>query len=308
MARRPKLLFVGDVNVDLTLSGLEGPLALDREVFCEGCRATLGGSTALAAAAFARLGGEADICGLVGEDEYGELARRELAAAGVGTGLLRAAGGERTGLTVNLVRASTRTQATFRGSLASFDGAAAFSARLRDYAHLHISGVYGTPRFVPRVAELLRAAREAGATASLDTQWDPSEDWGPIAEWLPLLDVLFANEDEARSIARRLGSGARDAEEASAFLAGRTALPFVKLGPRGALVGGRRVAPFPIEVLDPTGAGDACAAAFLLASKVEGLAVEDAARFACAAGAIACTYAGGLSGELDAGRVRALAL
>ena len=306
MAGRRRLLFAGDVNADLVLSGLEAPPALDREVFCSGCRAALGGSTALAAAAYARLGGEADICGLLGEDDYGRLARDELSRAGVGIGLLGMEGGERSGLTVNLVRGATRTQVTFRGSLAAFDGGGAFP-RLGDYAHLHVSGAYGMPRFLPRVAELFRAAREAGASVSLDTQWDPSGAWEKVEEWLPLLDYLFVNEDEALSIARRLGGAARGAAEAACFLSSLTACPIVKLGPEGALAGGRAIAPFPVEVLDPTGAGDTFAAAFLLASVAEGRPLAEAASFACAAGALACTYLGGASDELDAGRVRALA-
>jgi len=311
---RRRVLFAGDANVDLILSGLASPPAEDREVFCRGFETTLGGSTAIAAAAYARLGGKAEFCGLVGKDEYGELVRSRLAEAGAGISMLRASRESGTGVTVNLARASTRTQITYPGTLAIMDESAAALGRLGRCAHLHISGAYGTPRFLPRIAELLRAARGAGLSTSLDTQWDPSELWPGLDEWLPLLSYLFVNEDEAASIARLLGGkgGAgsrekRDAAENWRVLAGRTACPIVKLGARGAYAGGKAYAPLEVEVVDATGAGDTFAAGFIFATVEEGKGLDEAMSFAQAAGALACTYAGGASAALRAERVRGMA-
>lgn len=302
-----RVLFAGDANADIILSGLAGPPQEDREVFCEGFAVILGGSTTLAAAAYARLGGQAEFCGLVGDDEYGALVADELSSAGVGISLLRRSGSERTGVTVNLVRASTRTQVTYPGSLATVDESEAIIAALPGFSHLHISGVYGTPRFLPKIACVLAAARAAGLTTSLDTQWDASEEWRCADEWLPLLSYLFVNEDEARSLASRLrGSAVRGEDEAWAVLAERTACPIVKLGPRGAYAGGAAYPAFSVKAIDSTGAGDTFAAAFLLAVVGEAKALPEALSFAQAAAAVACTYTGGASPLLTAARVKEL--
>ena len=68
-----RVLFAGDANVDFQLTGLAGEPREDREVFCDDFLATLGGSTTIAAAAYARLGGSCDFCGLVGDDANGRL-------------------------------------------------------------------------------------------------------------------------------------------------------------------------------------------------------------------------------------------
>jgi ribokinase len=308
---RPRLLFAGDANVDLILSGLASPPQEDREVFCEGYAAALGGSTTIAAAAYARLGGRADFCGMVGDDANGRLARRALSEAGVGLGLLRMNRGATTGVTVNLSRASTRTQVTYRGSLSEVDESETILRSLGRYSHLHISGPYGTPAFLPRIEGVLKAAKESRLTSSLDTQWDPSERWEGAEKWLPLLTYLFVNEAEADSLARRLGGEtARDAareaggdEAAWEPLARSTACPIIKLGPRGVFASGTLHPPFSVEVVDPTGAGDAFAAAFLFATLERGLGFEEALRFAQAAGALACTFIGGSSSAFSAAGV-----
>jgi Sugar kinases, ribokinase family len=293
---RKAVLFAGDANADIILSGLERPLQEDREVFCEGFAPALGGSTTIAAAAYARLGGKAGFCGLVGGDEYGRLVRSELSAAGVSTRLLRVSRAERTGVTVNMVHASTRTQVTFPGTLATVDESRVIMAAIPRFSHLHVSGIYGTPAFRPRLASLFIAARSAGLSTSLDTQWDSSEAWSGVEAWLPSLSYLFVNEDEALSLARKLrGSCVSGCEEAWSILADKTACPIVKLGSRGAYAAGRAFPPFLVSVVDPTGAGDSFAAGFLFATLDRGLDLVDALRFAQASGATACTYAGGAS-------------
>jgi sugar/nucleoside kinase (ribokinase family) len=101
------------------------------------------------------------------------------------------------------------------------------------------------------------------------------------------------NEDEAVSMTRKAS-----VEEAYDELADRTASPVIKRGPRGAFAAGRRFPAFPVQVKDPTGAGDSFAAGFLYATKEKAMEFEDAVRFGCAAGAVCCTFEGGVSAEL----------
>jgi len=295
------VLFIGDVNLDILLSGLESPVRPDREVFCGGYGRALGGSTALAAAAYARLGGKSAFCGLVGDDEDGRFAASRLRAAGVDLSMLRSSADAPTGVTVNLAFGHERSQVTCRGTLALMDESRAALDSLPAFAHLHVSGPYGMPKFLPRVANLLSASKSAGKTLSLDTQWDPSERWEGLREWLPSLDLLFVNEHEAASI-----TGKPDPEDAWSALSELTPCPIVKLGAAGAFAAGRRFPGIEVDVADTTGAGDTFAAGFLFARLSLGADLGGSARFAVAAGAVACTWPGGDDDRLTRGAVEGL--
>src|SRR5207244_6179648 len=107
---------------------------------------------------------------------------------------------------------------------------------------------------------LLAGARAAGATTSLDTNWDPSGRWGGDTWlWAALAqaDLLLPNEAEALAL-----SGQPDLAGAVRVLAGPggAARVAVKRGARGALCadrgGGRQVSLPPVTPVDDTGAGD----------------------------------------------------
>jgi ribokinase len=77
-----------------------------------------------------------------------------------------------------------------------------------------------------------------------------------------------------------------------------------RMGPTRAYADGRAFLARKVAVVDPTGAGDTFAAAFIYASVEEGAALADALPFAQAAGAVACGYAGGVSPLLTRDSVR----
>jgi len=64
-----KTLFVGDINVDLMLGGMQSPPMTDREVVCRTFKVTMGSSAVIAACAYAALGGKASFIGLAGKDD-----------------------------------------------------------------------------------------------------------------------------------------------------------------------------------------------------------------------------------------------
>jgi sugar/nucleoside kinase (ribokinase family) len=287
------VLFVGDLNVDLLLTGLESAPEEDREVFCSGRSRALGGSTAVAAAAYARLGGTASMAALVGADEDGVFLRGRLAAAGVDCSRIASTSAVGTGLTVNLVRGNTRTQVTYPGALANFAPDKTLFAGA-GFRHLHVSGPYGQASLRPVLAGLLKAARGTGMSLSLDTQWDPEGRWEGLETWLPLVDYLFVNAGEAKAI-----TSASDAAAAATRLHALTANPVVKLGGAGALFRGLHRPARAVRVVDTTGAGDTFAAGFLAGLFVEGRNPEGALDWALAAGSLACTWVGGDSDSLD---------
>jgi ribokinase len=295
------ILFAGDGNIDLQFTGLASLPLTDKEVMCSEFAATVGGSTTICAVAYTTLGGRAEFCGLFGSDDNGRLMERLLREAGVGLSLLRVTDESATGVTANLVYESTRTQITFPGTLSIVDETDTIIREIHRFRHIHLAGIFPLARFLPRIVEVLRAAREAGVTSSITTQWDPSQEWKQLDEWLPLLTWLFVNEEEARSITRRTSI-----EDAYRDLAGRTASPLITMGAAGAYAGGRIIPGVKVRVRDTTGAGDSFAAGFLYAVEGRGMRFDEAVRYACAAGALSCTYTGGVSAELKDERVRAL--
>jgi len=304
------VLFVGDANLDLILSGLGKKPQEDKEVFCNECQWTLGGSCTLTAAAFARLGGTCDFCGLIGDDTNGYLVRDSLLEAGVGVSLLRMEPSKKTGLTVNIIQGRNRTQITYQGCLSEVDETKTITEELENYRHLHLSGIYGTKKFLPKIKEVLVNAKKHNLTVSLDTQWDATEEWDYIEQWLPYIDWLIINEDEARSISYRLGldeDASQSIELTWEFLQIKTPSPIIKMGKQGAFAHGNIYHPCDVDkIVDTTGAGDSFAAAFIYAIVEAGYDFEKAMVLAQAGGALACTFVGGYSPRFSLPAVEAL--
>jgi sugar/nucleoside kinase (ribokinase family) len=287
-----KVLFVGEINVDVMMGGMPTPPIVDREVPSKTWDVVMGGSTMLCACAYASLGGDASFAGLAGKDEYGDFMLRGMREFGLKADLVQRSTEVRTGVTVNMISGNTRTQATYPGTIEEYDGTGLDEASLSRFDHVHFAGLYLETKLRPHLTRILETARRLGVTVSVDPQWDSTEQWEYMDEWLPLLTYLFVNEDEAVSITK-----AACPEQALEALAARTKCALVKLGKEGALalvdgkveqVRGREVKP-----VDTTGAGDSFDAGFLYATLEKGMPLLDAVRFANATAARSCLFVGG---------------
>jgi ribokinase len=286
------VVFLGDLNVDMIMDGLQGVPTPDHEIGCSSFDIVMGASCCIAAAAYARLGGAASVCGLSGTDDLGAFMRARLAEAGVKTGLVSRDPARKTGVTVNLVQENGRSQVTFPGAMGAFSTAHIPAGLFRRARHLHIAGVYQALSLIPDIASVLARAADAGATTSLDCQWDPTERWENLDAWLPRVDWLFVNEQEARSM-----TGEAEPQRALRALAARTRRPVLKAGSAGAWVmdgnGELHVPGQAVTVVDTIGAGDTFDAGFLFAVIEKDMETGPAARFANAAAARSCTFRGG---------------
>jgi sugar/nucleoside kinase (ribokinase family) len=139
-------------------------------------------------------------------------------------------------------------------------------------------------------------ARAAGATTSIDPNWDPTERWnGGLTQALDRTDVFLPNRQEATSIART-----SSVDEAVRALLRHAGLVVVKEGERGAVAsrGGELVAVPALTVVpvDTTGAGDAFDAGFL-AMWLDGAPLERCLAFANASGALSTLGVGGTAAQ-----------
>jgi sugar/nucleoside kinase (ribokinase family) len=293
MAKK-KVLFLGEINVDLMLGGLESFPIRDREISCQSFEITVGSSTAICACAYSSLGGDTSFMGLAGADAYGDFMVKGMNDFGIDTAHVVRTSEVKTGVTVNLIHENSRTQVTYPGTISAFRQADIELAVLGSFDHVHLAGLYLQHALRPSVEAILREARARGATTSLDPQWDATEKWDYMDRWLPLLDYFFVNADEASSIA-----GINDPEAACLELSKRTAFAVVKDGARGVIFCSngavKRVPAIPVQVVDTTGAGDSFNAGFLYGRLDRNLTIEEALRFGTGVAARSCTFVGGVN-------------
>lgn len=285
-------LFIGDINVDVMMGGLECFPIPDREISCASFDVALGSSAVIAACTYAALGGQVAFLGLAGRDDYGDFMLKGMKEFGIDVSPVVRTDIVKTGVTVNLIHGGQRTQVTYGGTIPELDGAPINQDTFARFGHVHFAGPYLQTKLRPHITRLLKIARECGLTTSLDPQWDATEKWEFIDQWLPLLDYFFPNADEARSITR-----CATAEEACRNLSGRTSRVIVKTGKDGAMLmdSGNllTVRPPQIKIVDTTGAGDALDSGFLYAVQMRKMPLRDALRFGVATASRSCTFVGG---------------
>ena len=289
-----KVLFVGDINVDVLMGELESLPVVDKEITCQSFDIAVGSSAVICAAAYASLGGNSSFLGLAGQDDYGEFMIKSMRELGINTDLVRRTDKVRTGVTVNLIHQSTRTQVTYPGTISEFDGAGVGEHDFSGFDHVHFAGPYLQTKFRPELVRLLKMAAAKGITTSLDPQWDPKARWEFMDLWLPELAYLFVNEGEAMSITK-----AMTVEDAARQLAGRTKCAVVKAGRDGAIIFAEgkmlRSAARSVKVVDTTGAGDCFDAGFLYGIFEKGLPAAEAMKIGNATGSRSCMFSGGVA-------------
>ena len=308
-ARGVDLVVVGDCNPDvLVLGGDVTPSFGQQEKLVESISIVVGGSAAITAVAAARLGLSVELVAAVGADPAGQFMLRELSREGVGTAAIAVRGDVPTGMTVALSRGTDRAILTALGAVASLTTRDVPTALLARARHVHICSYFLLEHSLgPGLAAMLAAARAAGATTSLDTNWDPAGKWGDghLPATLAQTDVLLPNETEALRIA-----GEPTLQAAAGALAAQGPRLVVKLGERGVLcVAGpvwHRAELPPVTPVDATGAGD-CFNAGLIGGLLRGLALPEAAALGCAVGALSIRAAGGTAGCPDLASALALA-
>ena len=298
-----KILVIGELNVDLIVSGLPTLPALGRELTCSGFSRALGSSSAIFARALAGLGAPLDFMGKVGDDDNGRFMLAQLHEVGIGTQGVVVDPGVQTGVTISLTYPDEKAQITYQGSIADYRLSDVNLDALSRYAHLHMASMYLQTGLQPAFPLLLRRAQEVGLTTSLDPGWDPDERWDRVLfDALSAVDVLFVNEHEAKAIAKTAS-----VSQAATNLAHYVGTVVVKLVPRGALLADAEdlleSPALPVPVVDTTGAGDSFDAGFLYKYIVAGSAKSEALRFANACGALAVTRVGGASSVPSAAEV-----
>lgn len=300
---RSGVVIVGSVTADVTTFSTRLP-ARGETILGDQFTLMLGGKGANQAVAAGRSGARTSFVGCVGDDLFHDLVVDGLGDAGVDLEHLRTVPGP-TGI------AHIRVDASAQNDIVMVPLAnAALSAEQIDAALAALApttSVLLTQLETPSAltAHITARGREHGMTVILDPAPAaplPDEVWRSI-------DIVTPNETEASLL-----SGIEVTDAASAAEAGRWFLDrgvgaaVITLAGQGSCVvtaeGSTVVAPFPVEAVDTTAAGDAYAG-YLGAALANGSTLSDAVRLATAAGALAVTKQGAspslpLRAEVDA--------
>jgi sugar/nucleoside kinase (ribokinase family) len=287
------VIVLGDCNPDLVLHGGDvEPQFGQVERVVERAELTIGGSAAIMACGAARLGLRTGLVSVVGDDAFGRFMLGELEERDVDVSGVVVDATATTGVSVVLVKDDDRAMLTALGSIAALSAAHVDRGLLSSARHVHVSSFFLLHALRPDLPPLLRGAREAGATTSVDPNWDPGEAWDSgLRDVLSETDVLFVNEEEALRVA-----SAESVEVAARELAREVGTVVVKRGAAGALAveGDHLVqAPArPVDAVDAIGAGDSFDAGFISAL-LSGRSLAERLAFANACGALSMRAAGG---------------
>jgi fructokinase len=311
-AQRP-VLAMGEILIDFIVADGAASLAA-AETFV----ARAGGAPANAAVALARLGVPSAFCGVTGDDPFGAKLRQELAAEDVDTTRLRATGDAAT--TLAYAWKDERGNGHFwllRGADTSLSPADAEAAGIADLSALVVGSVaLAAEPSRSAVERAIALAHAANVPVVFDVNLRPTL-WGRLQDAAERIETVIGRSDLVKlslDDARGLFG--------VAITPGEALERVLRLGPRAAVLTDgdqgcwlataehpavQHVPAFPVDAVEPTGAGDAFTAAIVARMLESGLVspTMNDVRYAAAAGALATTRRGAWEGlptgaQLDA--------
>lgn len=220
-----------------------------------------GGSAANTANGIANLGVSTTYIGMVGNDELGDFYEKDMKENNISTHIFRSPD-MATGLALALVsKDGERTFATHLGAAVTLSADNINETLLEGYDYLHIEGYLISNNEL--FNKIIDCAKKCGVKISIDLA-----SYNVVEENLEYLktvckgvEIIFANEDEARAFTQK------DAEAALDEIAEYANIAVVKIGAKGSLIkhNGQkmRIEETKRNKIDTTGAGDMYAGGFL---------------------------------------------
>ena len=255
---------LGDLNLDIILSGLEGLPSFGEETLASGCVMKPGGSAANVAIMLAVNDCPVRLFAQVGNDQAGKFLLQDLLTFGIDTETISVSKQGATGLTVSLTFPKDRMYITHPGIVRTTSRKHLVDRYIEPHTHLHLTSYFLQAALRREIGTILRSAKTAGMSTSLDPGGDTNGQWdiSDLREHLQFLDYFMPNSDEIRAMT--------DRDEVHAALRAfpeKAQATIVKAGAHGALTryhGEIEEYPaIPVNVLDTTCAGDCFDAGFL---------------------------------------------
>lgn len=284
----PKILVAGSLNADLVVRAPRFPRP-GETISGEDLQVIPGGKGANQAVAAARLGADVSMLGRVGRDNFGDFLINNLKLNKVDTRLVQRDDAS-TGAAIIVVDANGQNSIVLSpGANRKVASTDVERASFQDFSLLLLQLEIPTPT----VFSAARRAKANGVRILLNPA--PAKELPD--ELIALADFLIPNETELSLLTGREVTDLPSAEAAARKLRERGAQNvIVTLGSKGALIVTAEevthVDAFPVNVADTTAAGDAFIGGFATKLLESASSLEDAARYACACGALAATKFG----------------
>ncbi len=290
---KPVITVVGSFAVGMTLRTQRMPVFGETLVGSDFDMGP-GGKGSNQAVGVARLGAEAHLAGIIGDDRLGEIAIDLYDQEGVGASLLQRTTEMATGVGFIILNHDGEN-----GIILDMGANELMDSAFVDQVEAQIarSDVVMSVLEIP-VAAASRAM-ELGAKHSVRTILNPAPATALDANVLRNVDYLTPNETELRILLGLAPDDPADTVELARRLRARgVGNLIVTMGEKGALIltedGMETVASVPVEVVDTTGAGDAFNAGLAVAL-AEGKSLSAAVHFANRCGAFACRALGAVT-------------
>jgi len=305
MAEEPMILVVGSINMDLVVRCSHMPVG-GQTVLGSGFRTSGGGKGANQAVAIARMGGKCRFLGRVGEDAFGEALLAGMRAEAIDCSDLLGTPEAPTGVAMIIVDARGENLIVVAGGANHCLSPDDIFPRAELFEQADIV-VLQLELPLPTVRAAINMARRNGCKIILDPAPAPRH----LPEELCRVDIISPNVIEAELITgTKTGEERADKNIASDLIARGASAAVLKLGARGSMVvtaDGQiaRVPAYRVKIVDTTAAGDAFTGALAVAV-ANGQDLLRAAKFANAAGALACTKLGAQAAMPTAAEVKML--
>ncbi len=296
------VIVAGELNIDLVLWDVPMP-EYEKEKLAKDMRFAMGSSSAITAHNLSALGTRVGFIGKAGSDSFGDFMIQQLQKGDVDTSKIIQDASLKTGATIVLANPPKKALLTYMGAMTEMKIDDVNWDYIGSAGHLHMGCYYLQTGLLPDVPRLFARAKEMGLTTSLDTNWDPSENWDEeINRVLEFTDVFLPNDDEAIRIAH-----ASNLQEAIEKLSQKVKVLVIKKGKDGAVVAtdGKLYEDrgFTVEAVETTGAGDSFNAGFLH-KFLQKAGWEECLRYGNACGALAVTALGGTGAFQDRANVQ----
>ena len=274
--------------------------------FIDEIRLTVAGTAAGTVIDMAKLGVDSMLVGAVGDDEKGRFVLATLRGFGVDVSAMQTVPGVPTSATILNVRPNGDRPALHqRGASDHFTLTDRLLQDIAGCRIVHVGGNGLLRRFdgAP-TAQLLAAAKAAGATTTYDLLAPGPEVLADLESYLPNIDYFMPAMEEAAEIC-----GLSDPDAIADFFLDRGAGACVfKWGAKGSFFATRserqRIPALKIDVVDTTGCGDGYCAGFV-SGLIDGLAPLDACARGTAAAALVATGLGSDAGIVDLAHLEA---
>jgi len=232
-----------------------------------GIHLAIGGHPANVSVDLLQLGfdrGEVGLVGTVGTDMFGDFIDKTLKEKGVVTDLKRVKDVGTTSDEILVVKGEDRRFHVDLGASWRFEPEELLSALRREKPGLLYVAVGICGKLDERLAEVLREGKRLGCINFVDLATPYGKGWDFIREPLKWTDIFHCNDSEAMEITEAEGL----AEARTGLVDMGVKMVFVTLGTQGASLEDSRgilleQAPFRVDSVDPTGAGDAFCAGII---------------------------------------------